>query len=119
MARSHTLYVEDEKGRAIAEAWCRAYNVTDPANPILVETQYSGATGAATFTALPDDAPVDIEIIWGKLSLWKRNVLSSSGASIDTAVLYSHVQNTDLYAAGVKVVGSYPGSPVEGEMVVY
>jgi hypothetical protein len=118
MARSHTCYIEDEKGRPVAEAWCRAFNVSDPANPSLVEEQYSDATGAATFTALPDDAPVDILAIWGKQTKYFRNVLSNDGDDIDSAVGLSHEQNTDDYAAGVKVVTEYPASPVEGEAVI-
>jgi len=118
MARSHTCYIVDDKGRPVAEAWCRAYNVSDPANPALVETQYSDATGAANFTALPDDAPVDISAIWGKNVKYFRNVLSSDGDDIDSAVDNSHVQNTDDYAAGYRTGESFPSEPSAGEMFV-
>ena len=118
MARSYTVQVENEVGKPIAQAWCRAYNVTDMANPVQVEEEYTDGSGQATFTELPDDAPVDVLIIWGTTSLWKRNVLSSSGASIDTAVLNTHVQNTDLYAKGYRTGTSFPGTPGEGEMYV-
>jgi hypothetical protein len=88
------------------------------ANPVQVEEEYTDGNGQATFTELPDNAPVDVEIIWGKQTVWKRNVLSSSGATIDTAVLNSHVQNTDLYAKGYRTGTSFPGTPGTGEMFV-
>jgi len=108
--------VEDDKGRPVAEAWCRAYNITDPANPVLVETQYTSATGTASFTALPDDAPVDIIAIWGLQVKYYRNVFSTSGASIDTAAGQAHDQNTDLYAKGIRAGTSFPATPGDGEI---
>ena len=116
--RTYDCKVEDSKGRVIAEAWCRAYNVADPANPVLVETQYSGGDGIAHFVALPDNAAVDVQAIYGNLSIWFRNVFSVGGDDIETANALQHTQNTDDYAAGLLVVTEYPGSPVEGEMVV-
>lgn len=116
--RSYTCYVEDYRGRPVSEAWCRAFDITDPANPSLVETQYSDATGAAAFTSLPDDAPVDVWCLWGNESKYFRNVLSSDGDDIDTAVDNSHVQNTDDYAAGYRTGTEYPTSPSTGECFV-
>ena len=114
--RSYTCYVVDEKGRPIAEAWCRAFSITDPANPILVETQYSSATGSANFVALPDNAPVDVWATWGGQTTYFRNVLSSTGAAIDVAVFNTHVQNTDLYAKGYRTGASFPALPATGEV---
>jgi len=118
MARSYTVQVENEYGKPIASAWCRAYDVTDMANPSEVEEEYTDGNGQATFTELPDDAPVDVLIIWGKTSLWKRNVLSSGGDDIDTAVLNTHEQNTDDYAKGYKTGTEFPASPQTGWMFV-
>ncbi len=114
--RTYDCVVEDDKGRPVAEAWCRAFDVTDPANPSLVETQYSDATGTAAFVALPDDAPVDILIVWGKNVKYQRNVFSSGGEDIDDAVDKMHDQNTDLYAKGVRTGTSFPSSPIDGEL---
>ena len=116
MARTYDCVVEDDKGRPIAEAWCRAYNITDPANPVLVETQYTSGTGTASFTALPDDAPVDIIAIWGLQVKYYRNVFSTSGASIETAEGQAHDQNTDLYAQGIRTGTSFPATPGDGEI---
>ena len=116
--RTYTCYVEDEHGRPISEAWCRAFNITDPANPVLVETQYSGATGAASFVALPDDAPVDVWVTWGGQIIYFRNVLSSDGDDIDVAVVNSHIQNTDTYAYGYRTGTSFPASPEQGAVFV-
>ncbi len=118
MVRAYTAYVEDEKGRPVFQAWCRAFNITNPSEPTLEETQYSDTNGAASFVALPDDAPVDIWCLWGQTnSKYFRNVLSSDGDDIDSAVDKSHTQNTDDYALGAKAVLDYPASPVEGEII--
>ena len=117
MARSYDLTnVTDDNGRAIGQAWCRAWNVTDPANPVLVEEQFTSGSGTAFFTALPDTAPVDISVIWGNNCKWYRNVFASTGAEIDDAVTDAHTQNTDLYADGVRTGTAFPGTPATGEL---
>ena len=116
--RTYNCYVEDSSGRPVSEAWCRAWNITDPANPVLVETQYTDATGKAAFVALPDDAPVDVSAIWGSNVKYFRNVLSNDGDDIDTAVDSSHTQNTDAYAKGYRTGTSFPASPATGEVFI-
>lgn len=94
--RTYTLRgVTDDKGRPIAEAWCRAYNSSDQTNLVLVETRYTNEYGIAEFRFLPDDAPVDIEVIWGSHVVWYRNVFNVDGSSIEDVVDKAHTQNTD------------------------
>jgi hypothetical protein len=94
--REYTLRgVTDDKGRPIAEAWCRAYNSSDQTNLTLVETRYTNEDGMTTFRFLPAADPVDICVIWGSHVIWYRNVFDSDGSSIDDAVTKAHTQNTD------------------------
>ena len=117
MAWAYTLRnIRDSAGRTISEAWCRAWNATDPANLVLVETTYSTADGNAVFTALTDSVQIDISVIWGNNVQWYRNVHSSDGDDIDDAVDASHTQNTDNYAKGIRIGTSFPSTPSNGEM---
>jgi hypothetical protein len=44
---------------------------------------------------LPDNAPCDIEVIWGSHVQWYRNVFNTDGSSLEDAVNKAHTQNTD------------------------
>ena len=79
MARSYTLRgLTAANGLALVNVWCRAYNATTDA---LVETAYTDSSGEASFTALPDDANVNICCIPGVKGdqvTWLYNVFSAA-----------------------------------------
>lgn len=115
--RTYDLLVEDQyTGRPIANALCEAYNITDPANPVLVETQETNGLGYAYFVALPDDAPVDILAKFAMRVKRYVNVFGSGGDDLDSAVAKAHEQNTDLYANGFRTGTSFPSNPLPGEI---
>ncbi len=116
--RTYNCYVEDGRGRPVINAWCRAWNISDPSNPVLVETQYTDVTGKAAFVALPDDAPVDVSAIWSNQFKYFRNVISNDGDDVDTAVDSQHTQNTDAYAKGYRTGTSFPSPAAEGECFI-
>lgn len=60
--RQFKINVTNDKGRPIALAWCRAYKSTDNTE---VETQYTDASGNATFSALTDNVDCYILALWG------------------------------------------------------
>ena len=92
MARSFKICVQDDKGRLIACAWCRAYKSTDNTE---VETQYTDASGNATFVALPDN--VDCYI----MATWKKECKPFfSEATIGTTEIDDLAITTDKIAAG-------------------
>lgn len=65
MARSFKINVTNDKGQPIALVWCRAYKSTDNTE---VETQYTDASGNATFVALTDNVDCYIIALWGTRS---------------------------------------------------
>ncbi len=76
MARTYILRnLTDEKGRALCNVWCRAYNGTTGA---LAETQYTDSSGTCTFIALPEDANVNICATWGLNSRWFYSIFSAT-----------------------------------------
>ena len=102
--REYTLTgVEDNNGRPVALATCKAYNSTDPANLVYVEEKETNANGSCTFSALPDDAPVDIICQWGSPATTRsfRNIFIVSGELIDQAVAKMHTRNADTHMGAV------------------
>lgn len=109
--RSYTSRVLDYRGRPIFLAKCEAKDSVYA--DTVYETQYTD-NGLASFTALPGNRPVDIHRTWGCAGLHKsieQNVWTASGGDIDDAVALSHVQNTDDYNEGVKVLAVAPSAP--------
>jgi len=76
VARSYTTRAfVDGKGLPLINAWCRAFNASTGA---LVETQYTGSSGTAAFTTLPEDVNVNICCIWGTNVVWLYNIFSAT-----------------------------------------
>jgi hypothetical protein len=111
--RSYTVRQNDERGKPIFLAECRALNMTTGA---LIDTKYTD-NGIAVFDNLPFDAPVNIEVRWDKQFRLYENVYEASGGAIKTLVEESHVQNTDDYTKGVQVT-TEPASPAVGRWYV-
>ena len=80
MARSFKICVQDDKGRPIACAWCRAYKSTDNTE---VETQYTDASGNATFVALTDNVDCYIIALWGVQSKFFFSEATIGNTEID------------------------------------
>jgi len=92
MARSFKICVQDDKGRPIACAWCRAFRNDTQAE---VETQYTGASGNATFTTLPDNIDCYIIALWSNKAKY-----FFSEATIGTTEIDDLAITTDKIAAG-------------------
>jgi hypothetical protein len=111
--RSYTLRQTDARGKPIFLAEAKA--IDSVYRTITYETQLTD-NGLATFTKLPSDRPVDIEVRWHKqYRLWE-NVYEADGGEVETLVDNNHVQNTDDYVKGTPT--SVPGSPTEGMVYV-
>jgi len=78
MARAHiTSPVVDSYGHPVGGARVEAYDVTDDS---LLETQYTAATGIATFAALHDTHDADVKITWGLFNVvWRRHIFATGG----------------------------------------
>ena len=92
MARSFKICVQDDKGRPIACAWCRAFRNDTQAE---VETQYTGASGNATFTTLPDNIDCYIIALWSNKAKY-----FFSEATIGTTEIDDLAITTDKIVAG-------------------
>jgi len=110
--RSYTVRQNDERGKPIFLAECKAYNMTTGA---LIDTKYTD-NGIAVFDNLPFDARVNIEVRWDKQYRLYENVYEASGGQVLTLVNQSHVQNTDDYVEGTRT--SEPFTPAVGEVYV-
>jgi hypothetical protein len=111
--RCYTVRQNDERGKPIFLAECKAFNAVTGE---LVETQYTD-NGIARFVALPDDAPVNIEVRWDKQFRLYQNVYEAEGNEINDMVSNAHIQNTDDYTNGVQVT-TEPATPPEGRWYV-
>ena len=80
MARSFKICVQDNKGRPIACAWCRAFRNDTQAE---VETQYTDVNGSATFSALPDNVDCYIIALWGVQSKFFFSEATIGNTEID------------------------------------
>uniref|UniRef100_A0A6M3ILD0 Uncharacterized protein n=1 Tax=viral metagenome TaxID=1070528 RepID=A0A6M3ILD0_9ZZZZ len=114
MARSYTVrnLVDDNKGRPLANVWCRAFNASTSA---LVETQYTDATGACTFTTLPDDANINLCAVWGNNVKWMYNIFSATQDLLYLSVTDAVIQNLSvgkLTAGNLTVAATLSGSGV-------
>lgn len=77
MARTYILRnLADEKSRPLGNVWCRAYAAAAPT--VVIETQYTDATGTCTFTTLPENDNVNILAVWGDNAKWFYNVYSAT-----------------------------------------
>ena len=93
MSRSFTTPIlMDDKGRVISDAWARAFRNDTQAE---VETQYTDATGRATFTTLPENVDCSILCLWGRQSQY-----FFSEATIGTTEIDDLAITTDKIAAG-------------------
>ena len=92
MARSFKICVQDDKGRPIACAWCRAFRNDTQAE---VETQYTDGNGSATFSALPDNVDCYIIALWSNKAKY-----FFSEATIGTTEIDDLAITTDKITAG-------------------
>jgi len=115
MARSYTLRIADEKGRALYMVKCEAYRMDTAA---LVETQHTNSSGVASFTALTD-APtrIDIKCIWAEKVRWFRDVFADARAVEDYGLSFyakvttytdtTHFKTTNLVGKGNDFFNAY------------
>ena len=68
-----------------------------------------------SFRFLPDDAPVDIKVMWRGRIIWYRNVFNTDGSSLETAVALAHTQNTDT---GLGTLGT-KNPPIDADLAIY
>jgi len=92
MARSFKICVQDDKGRPIACAWCRAFRNDTQAE---VETQDTDGNGLATFSALPDNVDCYIIALWSNKAKY-----FFSEATIGTTEIDDLAITTDKITAG-------------------
>ena len=84
MSRSFTVNLVDDKGCPISDAWARAFrNDTQ----VEVETQYTGASGNATFTALPDNTDCYIIALWSNKSKYFFSEATIGTTEIDNSAV--------------------------------
>lgn len=104
MARSYTLRgLTAANGLALVNVWCRAYNATTDA---LVETAYTDSSGEASFTALPDDANVNICCIPGVKGdqvTWLYNIFSAAQDLSYGEIITQSAQIKDAIITSAKI----------------
>jgi len=99
VARSYTTRAfVDDKGLPLINAWCRAFNASTSA---LIETQYTGSTGTATFTTLPEDVNVNICCVWGTKVVWLYNIFSATQDLLYLSVTEAIISNLAVTAAKI------------------
>ena len=104
MARSYTLRgLTAANGLALVNVWCRAYNATSDA---LVETAYTDSSGEASFSALPDDANVNICCIPGVKGdqvTWLYNIFSAAQDLSYGEIITQSAQIKDAIITSAKI----------------
>ena len=95
MARSFKICVQDDKGRPIACAWCRAFKSTDNTE---VETQYTDGSGNATFVALTDNVDCYIMALWGVQSKFFFSEATIGKTEIEKVSVFGSI-DTDVVPA--------------------
>ena len=115
MARSFKICVQDDKGRPIACAWCRAFRNDTQAE---VETQYTDGSGNATFTSLPDNTDCYIIALWGVQSKFFFSEATIGNTEIsDVSISKLTVGNLDvvgtLTSNGKFVTAASPNPRIE------